>query len=114
MWARTKWCPHFHIPVSISEDHRTTFTEKRLHNRLSAGRFVGQIRNDTPYTIEDIEVVVNAAYPGYTSATVNSSTLAPGETTSYATGSFILIGFYFYPWDDEEWGTVWAQGAVAP
>jgi hypothetical protein len=22
MWARTKWCPHFHIPKSNSEDNQ--------------------------------------------------------------------------------------------
>ena len=34
MWARTKWCPHFHIPVSFSEDHWTVFTERVLHNPI--------------------------------------------------------------------------------
>ena len=72
------------------------------------GNLTGQIRNDTSKTIEDIEIVLDGFDEFYTSATVNESSLPPGESTTYT-------AHLFYPrWQDGDSYSVWAQGAVAP
>ena len=87
-----------------------TVVSKIYIGGFETGYLSGQIRNDTPDTIQDIGVVTNGCnIIGYGRATVGSSSLTPGETTSYTSCSM------YYPGSqDGESYSVWAQGAVAP
>jgi hypothetical protein len=68
----------------------------------------GEIRNDTLDTIQDITVVSSGCFWGFGGATVITPTLAPGESTTYTSC------WMYFPGQDGERYSVWAQGAVAP
>lgn len=75
---------------------------------IIGSNLTGEIRNDTLDTIQDITVVSSGCFWGFGGATVITPTLAPGETTNYTSC------FMYFPGQDGESYSVWAQGAVAP
>lgn len=68
----------------------------------------GEIRNDQPVTLANIQVVVDGSVSRYTAAILGKNMLAPGETTTYQVTLYYpsnLPGRDF---------SIWAQGEVQP
>jgi hypothetical protein len=68
----------------------------------------GEIRNDQPVTLENIQVVVDGALSWYAAAHPGKNVLAPGEMTTYQVTLFYPSNL---PGGDF---TVWALGQVRP